>query len=814
MEPSRAVSLGVIFLPFLGAALSPIVYRVLRERTAYFATSIALICFALLASQLGARGSVSVKWIPAMDVSLRLYVDGLSLLLGLVVAGIGVLILYYSRDYMHSEAGQSKYYATLLAFMGSMLGVVFAADLIVLFVFWELTSLSSFVLIGHYQRADASLYAARKSMLITVVGGLFMLVGFLLLYVVSGDVSAFSSPTFDLLAMLKNADAMQAALREAGLLVPTLLLIGVGAATKSAQVPFHIWLPNAMEAPTPVSAFLHAATMVKAGVYLIGRFRPLLYGETWFLIFVTVGIVTMAITAILAVAATDIKGLLAYSTASHLGLIVASFGFVGVAGQEAVAIGGQAGAFHILNHALFKASLFLVAGIIAHQAGTRAISEIGGLYRKLPITAVVATVAALGMAGVPPFNGFYSKELLFEAAYAAGTHIGGPAWAIPIVAVLGSVFTFLYSIRFAMLFFGDEPATLGDVPRPGFVMLGPPALLAGLALLVGLGGLGATIGVHLRPLETFLSQIVESVAIGGTGGHGGEAFAYYLPTSVTPAAIMSASTLGIGAIAYPWYDHIHDTIQRVLQIDPLRVDWYYDGFLTRIVDASTWTNAQVQTGLLRTYAFWTLAGVSGLTLFGYVAAGVVLPVLDGLSATVPMTLVLLVAVLGAISVIRAPSHVAGVLSLSILGFMVAIFFILARAPDLALTQLVVETLLLVIFLLVLDRLPAYYGEIATLRQIRDGALAAAVGLTVTITVLLASTARPKSNIASYFVETAPPDETLSGVITTLGGGHNIVNVVLVDFRAFDTLGEISVIALAALSIITIIGMREWGESRE
>ena len=811
MEPSRAVLFAVVFLPFLSAATVPLVYRVLGERTAYYAAGVAAVCLALLGSQFGTEGAVSIAWIPALDVSLRLYVDGLSLLIGLLASGIGVLILTYSGGYMHGEPGQPKYYAALLAFMGSMLGVAFAADLIALFLFWELTSLSSFVLIGHYQRESASLYAARKSMLITVAGGLFMLVGFLLLHLVSGDVAALDGPTYNLVAMLEHADAMRAALREAGLYVPALALIGIGAAAKSAQVPLHVWLPNAMEAPTPVSAFLHSATMVKAGVYLVGRLRPLLAGEAWFLLFVSLGLLTMTVAALLAVAASDIKELLAYSTASHLGLIIAGFGFTEFAGEKAATIGAETGGFHILNHALFKAALFLVAGIIAHEAGTRAIDELGGLRRDLPITAGIAGIAALGMAGVPPFNGFYSKEFLFEAAYYAGEHLGGIGWLIPAVAVLGSVFTFLYSIRFLMLFFGDRPDALGHVHRPPVAMLAPPVLLAVLALAVGLGGVTGTLGVHLVPVESFLTRVFESAAVGGGGGH---EFSYKFPTTAKPPVLMSAATIALGAVSYPAYGRIRDGIRRVLALDPLRANWYYDGAVEGLTGASARIGPRVQTGLLRTYAFWALGTLSALTLGAYLAAGVELSVPESFTATLPIALVLAVAVGSALAVARAPSHVAGVLTLSILGFMVAIFYILASAPDLALTQLVVETLLLVIFLLVLDRLPAFYGEAASARSFRDGLLAIAVGATVTVTVLLTTSATPERGIASYFLERAPANYGRPGFITDLGGGYNVVNVILVDFRAFDTLGEISVVGMAALSILTLIGMRGRGEVRD
>ncbi|ELZ26728.1 NADH:ubiquinone oxidoreductase subunit 5 (chain l)/multisubunit na+/h+ antiporter, mnha subunit [Halogeometricum pallidum JCM 14848] len=804
MQPTPEVVLAVVFLPFVAAALTPAVFRVLGERTAYFAAATALVCFGLVTqlSLAGAHGTVSYEWIPSLGVSLAFYVDGLALLIAFLASGVGVLILTYSGGYMHGEPGQAKYYATLLAFLGSMLGVALASDLISLFVFWELTSLSSFLLIGHYTSESASKYAARKSMLITVSGGLFMLVGFLLLVWASGQ--ALPESTYSLVVLLENADAIREALTASGLLVPALVLVGLGAATKSAQVPFHIWLPNAMEAPTPVSAFLHSATMVKAGVYLVGRLRPLFLSEEapllgeWTLLFAILGLATMTVAAILAVSSTDIKELLAYSTASHLGLIVASFGFANEYGAEA-------GAFHILNHASFKAALFLVAGIVAHEAGTRQISKLSGLRKHLPVTAAIATVASLSMAGIPPFNGFYSKELLFEAAWYAGKEIGGLGYLFPVVAVFGSVFTFLYSVKFASLFFGEENDNLGHVHSPPATMLVPPAILG--LLVLGISA-SATLGLGPEtPINAFVGHVYGSVSPGDPHG-----FSVHFPTELSPYAAMSAVTILVGAALFPFYDRLHDGINALLR-GPVRANWWYDGAVEGLSATSVRTIPSVQNGLLRTYATWALASVTVLALGGYAAAGVSLPAFEGFAITLPIFLVLLVAVVGAVAVDIAPSHVAGVLTLSILGFMVAIFYILADAPDLALTQLVVETLVLVIFLLVLNRLPAFYGEVNRSRAARDAVLALAVGATVFVTVLVTTAASPAEPIAGFLAENAGVPAEHPPFFTNAGGGGNIVNVILVDFRAFDTMGEISVVAMTALAILTLIRMRERGETQ-
>jgi multicomponent Na+:H+ antiporter subunit A len=806
VQPSTEVLVAVVGLPFVAAALVPAVYRVLGEKTAYFAAAVAATCFALIATQLGTHGAVAIPWIPSFDISIAFYVDGLALLIGFLASGVGVLIFTYSGAYMHAEPGKRRYYATLLAFMGAMLGVAFAADLIALFLFWELTSVASFILIGHYQD-ESGKYAARKSMIITVAGGLFMLVGFLLLHAVAGDIPAIDS-AFRLAgegSLLANAEAVQVALRQEGLLVVVLGLVGIGAAAKSAQVPLHIWLPNAMEAPTPVSAFLHSATMVKAGVYLVGRMRPLLLTEEWVLLFAILGLITMTITAMLAVAASDIKELLAYSTASHLGLIIAAYGIADASKHKIGLVGAEAGAFHILNHALFKATLFLVAGIIAHEAGTRAINKLGGLRRDLPLTAAITVVAALGMAGMPPFNGFYSKELLFEATYLLADHAGGIWWLLPVIAVFGSIFTFLYSVRFLMLFFGEKPDPLGHVHRPPIQMTAPPLLLAGLAGLVGIGGVTATFGVHL-PIEEFLTRVVESSVPAGDEVH----FSYHFPTKASPYAMMSAVTVILGISTYPAYDQIRDWIRTVRSVDPLRPNWYYDS-LTGYLDRTQFVDA-FQTGQLRTYARWLVLATAALALGGYLAAAVSIPAVTGLALTIPMIIVLVVAVVGVMAVTNAPSHIAGVLTLSILGFMVAIFYILADAPDLALTQLLIETLLLVLFLLVLDKLPAFYGSTDRMTSIADAAVAGVVGLTVTLTVLLTTSASPDDPIAEFFVKRAGVPAEHGPTFLDFGGGHNIVNVILVDFRAFDTLGEISVVAMAALSVLTIIAMAERGET--
>ena len=769
-----------VALPFVAAGVIPPLYRLLGDRVGYVGVAVAAVSFGLVASRLGTTGSGAVTWIPSLDVALRLRVDAWALLFAMLASGIGVLIFAYAARYMRGKPNLSRFYATLSAFMGSILGVAFAADLVALFLFWELTSVCSFVLIGYHTDEAESRYSARMAMVITVGGGLCLLVALLLLASVSAP--ALGGRTFDLATMLANDGAMRTALAERGLFVPVLLLVAVAAGAKSAQVPLHFWLPNAMVAPTPVSAFLHSATMVKVGVYLLGRVRPLFVGEAWTLVVATVGLATMAVGAVLAVVANDVKELLAYSTASHLGLMVAGFGFAGHYGAEA-------GVFHLLNHALFKAALFLVAGVVAHEAGTRRVDELGGLWRDLPVTAVVAGITALSMAGVPPLAGFYSKELLFEAAWEAALAEGGAFWLYPAVAVGASIFTVLYSLRFLWVFLGERPAGLEGVGRAPLALVAPPAVLAALTAVTSVA---PELAVEAVVGDAAAVPAVESVDVKTK-----------IPTEPSGPALMSLLALVVGGMAYPFVGRIRNTVARFEAGATLaRPSNLYDWLLSGSERASDRLDGVVHGGLLRTYVLWVLAAACTLVLLGYLSTEAAVPALE-VAAPATMVLVLAVAAVAALAVTVAPSHVAGVLTLGILGFMIAVFYVLASGPDLALTQLVVETLLLVMFLLVIEELPTFYGELRTDIAVRDAALSLLVGATAFVSVLVAAPDPALSETARFYVDNAVEE----------GGGTNVVNVVLTDFRALDTFGEAAVILLAALSVLVLLEMRDRGETQ-
>ncbi|WP_414837930.1 hydrogen gas-evolving membrane-bound hydrogenase subunit E [Candidatus Nanosalina sp. VS9-1] len=762
LDPSYLVLLAV-FSPFAASLILAVFYKRMKDYSAYIGAFSGLISFLSILSLFGVQTVVYYSWIPSLGISLEFYIDGLSLLIATLASGIGVLVFLYSKAYMSCEDRKRKYYTVLTAFMGSMIGLVFSSNLIMLFMFWEFTSICSFLLISHSQRLDSAIEASKKSLLITVGSGLLLLLGFIIL----GN----SLGTFSISEILTMGGVVQT-LSAQGLYVPVLLLIGIGAAAKSAQVPLHIWLPDAMQAPTPVSAFLHSATMVKAGVFLIGRFRPVLMNsEAWNMLFITLGLLTMTFAAVLAVSARELKELLAYSTASHLGLIVAGFGFSSV-------LGGETATFHIFNHALFKASLFMVAGIILHETGTQKIKELSGLRKEWPVLSIIATVSGLSMAGLPLLNGFYSKELLFESAYHAASHTGGIFWILPVIAILGGVFTFLYSIRFVSVFYGEKTVEQHSIP---LLMLLPPGLLALISVIVGF--------FPNRFIDAMVYPALHSVA---TEVHG---MSVHVIPHITPAFAMSIVTICTGLLAYRKTDSIKQKIRKIREISILTPNFYYFKGLEISEKASDFVVENVETGLLRTYIIWVLVVASASGLAGFAIAGA-LPNIT-LSAELPVAIALATSVAAVYAVLRSDTYISSVLTLSILGFMVSIFYLLMDAPDLVMTQLVVESLSLIIFLLVLNKIPDYTKKVSFSRKYRDLLISASAGLLIFASVLYSTSIKTPEKLAKYFIENALPGS----------GGTNVVNVILVDFRGLDTMGEISVIVMAGIAILMLFRMR-------
>ncbi len=763
-SPDSILLLMAILTPFAASLIISLFYSKLKDYSAYLGAFSGLISLFAVLQMSGKTGVVSYSWIPSLRVSLEFYVDGFSIMLALLASGIGVLVFLYSRAYMSHGEWKRKYYTVLTAFMGSMIGLVFSSNLVLMFLFWEFTSICSFLLISHNQRTDSGIYASKKSLLITVGSGIMLLTGFLIINSVTG--------TFSMAEILSRGSIVES-LKASSLYVPVIFFIGIGAAAKSAQVPLHIWLPDAMEAPTPVSAFLHSATMVKAGVFLLGRFRPvLIQGELWSYFLISLGLLTMTVAALLAVASKELKELLAYSTASHLGLIVVGLGVPGVLGAETAS-------FHVFNHAIFKASLFMVAGVILHEAGTQKISDLSGLRSHWPVLSVVGTVSALSMSGIPFLNGFYSKELLFESTYNLAASAGGLTWILPVVAVTGSVFTFVYSFRFISVFYGEK--TELEIHSAPNLMLLAPGVLATLAILVG-----------LLP-NYFIDKIVLKALHGvSTGVHG---MSVHVVPHVTPAFLMSVVTMFSGLLLFRKSGNIHMKLNNILEHRLLNANFYYHRLLDLLDASSSFMVKMVESSLLRTYVAWVLLVASLSAVTGYLISGYV--PLQFFSMRLPIMVVLATSVASVYAVVRSNTYISSVLTLSILGFMVSIFYLLMDAPDLVMTQLVVESLSLIIFLLVLNSIPDYTKKITFSRKFRDILISAGSGLMVFTSVIYATAEETPVKLAKYYLDNALPGS----------GGTNVVNVILVDFRGLDTMGEISVIFMAGMAILMLFRMR-------
>ncbi|WP_085991840.1 Na+/H+ antiporter subunit A [Oceanobacillus senegalensis] len=768
-----------VFAPLLFAIFVPWISKVKdRIHTGIFVFFIPFIIFLYFIQFIGANFSPirqTYNWIPSLGLNLDFYLDGLSLLFVLLISGIGSLVVLYSIWYLDKSEKLGHFYVYLLMFMAAMLGVVLSDNVFALYAFWELTSISSFLLIGYWNFKERSRYGALKSMLITVFGGLSLLGGFILLTIITGTTS--------IQGMIEQVDIIL----ESDYLLLTLIFILLGAFTKSAQFPFHIWLPDAMEAPTPVSAYLHSATMVKAGIFLVARFSPIfaLY-EGFFIIVSLIGIVTLCWGSYMAVRQTDLKGILAFSTISQLGMIMAMLGF----GTEAAVF---AAVFHILNHATFKGSLFMIAGIIDHETGTRDIRKLGGLFTLLPISGTLAVFATFSMAGVPlPFlNGFYSKELFFDATLG----LEGAAWlsqAIPYLAVFGSIFTFVYSMYF---FFGvfTGPKQLDKLPKkpheaPIGMLISPIILVLGVVLI----GLFPNMvnGTFLQHAAEAVNSNVEYHDIAFWHG-----FNY-------PPLIMSLIVVGVGIILFltrkKW--------QGIYNILPgnLSFNRVYNTIIEKLDTYSAGITNTYMTGSLRTYMILILGTTFIVTLmYMWLTNGFTIDfsqVADVTSLEVALVTIIMIA---AIATLFVNNNVAVILVTGIVGYGVSMLFVIYRAPDLALTQLTVETISIALFLLCFYHLPNLRKREETLsNKFTNIFISAGFGLLIILIGISAHSSNWFKSISDYFIENS----------YKLGGGDNIVNVILVDFRGLDTLFEITVLGIAALAIFSLIKLKKKKEA--
>ncbi|MBK5944346.1 putative monovalent cation/H+ antiporter subunit A [Halorhodospira halophila] len=762
--------LAAVLSGFVLAALVPWLQPVLGRRAGWaFAAlpAVLTLYFATFLPQIVGGETVWMEytWVPGLDVNLSFYVDGLSLLFALLISGIGTFVLLYASDYLDGDERQPRFYVHILAFMASMLGLVLSDNLITLFIFWELTSITSYMLIGYDNEDAKARRYALQGLLVTVGGGLALLAGFIMLGIV-GD-------TYTISELLKQGDVI----REHEWYVPLTLLILLGAFTKSAQVPFHFWLPRAMAAPTPVSAYLHSATMVKAGVFLLAKLHPALGDTTlWMTLLPLVGAITMFTGAYFAVRSTGIKGVLANSTVMALGTLTMLAGI----GTEGAMI--AFGAF-LLAHSLYKGALFLVAGALDHETGTKDVLKMGGLRHAMPKTAVLAAVSALSLAGIPPLFGFLGKELMLESVLAAPYLSAVLALLALGTAVLVVIVAGIVVIR---PFFGERTETPKE-PHEA-----PPGMLAGPAVL---GVLSLLFGVFPFIPEGLIGAVASSLA--------GEQISVSLSLwhGVNLPLVMSLFAIAAGAFLFTRWDQVREAMARY--------DWLYErgpeaGYfrtLDALVWSADWQTRVLQNGYLRHYITTTV--LTTVLLVGYTlatrydggfGAGLEVYFYEWIIAGVLIASVLFACVTN--------SRLGAVASLGVMGFTVALIFILFSAPDLGITQILVETLTVILLVLVLFRLPGFMNFSAPQQRVRDGVVAAVMGVLVTSLLLITIDVQFAEPISAYHLDESVP----------LAHGRNVVNVILVDYRALDTLGEIFVVALAAIGVYAMVKYRVTGES--
>ena len=764
-----SVLFAIVLLPLAGALLPRSLQFMGRHVVATAAALpvlAALILLFLAAPAVigeGALWQASLPWLPGAGLSLAFRLDGLAWLFALLILGIGLLVIVYGHYYLDKNDPGGRFFSLLLLFMAAMLGVVTADNLILLVVFWELTSISSFLLIGYWSEQSAARKGARMALTLTGAGGLALLAGVILIGQTVGS--------YDLGTVLASGDLIRA-----DALYPLMLvLVLLGVFTKSAQFPFHFWLPHAMAAPTPVSAYLHSATMVKAGVFLLARFYPALAGtDLWFVLVSSAGLATLLVGAWMALFRHDLKGLLAYSTISHLGLITLLFGLN-------TPLAAVAAVFHIINHATFKASLFMAAGIVDHETGTRDIRQLGGLRRYMPYTAALASIAAMAMAGVPLLNGFLSKEMFF--AEALGTPLYGSLnWFVPLLATLAGMLSVAYSVRFVHdVFFGVAPPALQahQPHEPPRFMRVPVEVLVVLCLAVGIvptllvgpllaASAAATLGA---PLPEY------SLAV----WHG-----FNLPLAMSVVALMG------GGLLYHFRMPLFALQRRWPKPHAPAV---FEHSIQQLIVAAAAFVRFVDNGALQRYMAWLLLPVALIMLAvvgsnpDWLGDHTMMPI-DGLAI---LGTALAVAASLATVVLRRQRLVA-LLLISIVGLIVSLTFLRLSAPDLALTQLSVEVVTVLLLMLAMYFLPTR-GTIESSRWdiSRDLFLSLSIGAGIGLLALFVMT-HPGETISAFFIENSVPG----------GGGKNVVNVILVDFRGFDTLGEITVLAIAAAGIYALL----------
>jgi multicomponent Na+:H+ antiporter subunit A len=758
-----------LMLPFIAALLAPFLTRHLKQNAAWVLAIAPLAIFVHMlgfSAEIAAGGAVAggFAWVPSLSVDFSWYIDGLSQTFALLISGIGVFIVLYAGGYLKGHEHQGRFFSFILLFMGAMLGLVVADSFLMLFIYWELTSITSFLLIGFDHRREASRRAAIQALVVTGGGGLALLAGLLLLWNMTGATSMSQ--------LLPLGDEVRAS----PFYMAALILVLGGAFSKSAQFPLHFWLPNAMEAPTPVSAYLHSATMVKAGVYLLMRTNPVL-GDTvaWETILPLFGGTTLIVGTLLAIRQTDLKLMLAYTTVSSLGLLVMLTGF---GAEHAI----EAAVLYLVAHSMFKGCLFMVAGIIDHEAGTRDVTKLGGLRGAMPITFAAALAAAISMAGLPPFFGFLAKEEIYYALWATN----GWALAFTLVAILGNALMLVIGFAVAL-----KPFLGAPVETPKHAHDGPILLWLGPVVLATAGFLTAI----LSPLTHAYVSIPMASAVAG------EALdvTISLIPSIGMPLLLSIVTVALGALIFTRLDAARGAMAKTLTAIGWGPDQGFDQFIRGLVRMSVAVTGLFQSGRLDiymriTFAFTALALLVPMVLYGELPGVPVWPE----DLRFYEVGVLGIAIVGLVAVLIAKDRLTAIVSLGVQGFAVALIFMLYGAPDLSFTQFMVETLSVVILALVMTRLSLHVMDRRPFAEMMVTAvIAIACGLGFMLYLLRVTQAPFDATLSEFFAEFSKP----------IAHGANIVNVILVDYRGTDTLGEIAVVMVAGLAILALIRVR-------
>ncbi len=759
----------VLLLPFFAALFAPVLTRLFKHNAAWILALVPVLMFAHFcgfATQISEGEVVTggYRWIPAFNVNFSWYIDGLSLTFALLITGIGALIVLYSGGYLKGHAQLGRFFSFILMFMGSMLGLVTSDSFLMFFVFWELTSITSFLLIGFDNKREASRRAALQALVVTGGGGLFLLAGLLLIWNVTG-ISEMS-------LLLRSGSGLS----DSPYYLAIFILVLGGAFTKSAQFPLHFWLPNAMEAPTPVSAYLHSATMVKAGVYLLMRLNPVL-GDTvvWQTVLPLFGGTTLIVGTLLAIRQTDLKLMLAYTTVSSLGLLVMLTGF---GSEKAI----EAAVLYLVAHSMFKGALFMVAGLVDHGAGTRDVRRLGGLMAAMPITFAAAIASAISMAGLPPFFGFLAKEEIYAALWEPG------AWPLllTLVAIVGNGLMFVIGFVVALKpFLGPRKQALSHAHEgPVLLWLGP--------VVLALASLGTAL------FSSLTHHLITSPMSSAVAGTPVEAHISLIPHIGMPL-LLSAITVVFGIFAYRQVDRLRSTMFRLLETIGWGPDQGFDQFIRGIVRLSFRVTRIIHSGSLETYMKIIFILVA-LTILVPMVMFDELPNLPKMPESIVRydLAIMIIAAIGLFSVVLAKDRLTAIVSLGIQGFAVALIFMLFGAPDLSFTQFMVETLSVVILALVMTRLKLTPTDHRPLHEkIID--IFISVAAATAFMLLLLKTVQ------------VPFDPTLSDFFTrfslSIAHGANIVNVILVDFRGTDTWGEIAVVMVAGLAILSLIRIR-------